>query len=388
VRKLAVITGTRADYGILYPLLKEIYRDKDLKLQIIVTGMHLSPEFGLTYKEVEKDGFIINKKVEMLLSSDTPVGVLKSMALGQISLAEVYNELKPDLVVVLGDRFESFAAATAAMISGIPIAHLGGGDTSEGVIDETLRHAITKMSHLHFTITDQHRQKVIQLGEKPNTVFSVGALSIDNIMHTQLFSKESFQREINFKLGKNNVLVAFHPCNLDKTAVGAQFKALLDAVDSLEGTHIIFTKPNADIDGRIIIKMIDEYVAQNQNKAIAFASMGRKLYLSALQFVDVIIGNSSSGLVEAPSFKLAAINIGDRQQGRMRAENIVDCDPAKKSIINALRKVYSRVFQDRLKSIENPYGDGKTAPRIKRILKQYPLKGILKKQFYVLRRLD
>jgi len=381
-RKVCVVTGTRAEYGLLYWLMKEIQTDADLKLQMIATGMHLSPEFGLTYRQIEKDGFTIDKKIEMLLSSDTPAGISKSMGLGMISFSEAYSELQPDIVVLLGDRFEIFSAAAAAMIARIPIAHLHGGETTVGVIDEPIRHSITKMSHLHFTATEEYRNRVVQLGENPERVFNVGGLGIDNIKTLNLMNREEFEQSISFKLGRKNLLITFHPVTLEHTTAGEQFQNLLEAIEELQDTIFIFTKPNADTEGRIIIQKIDEYVPRNTHKAVAFTNLGQVRYLSAMQFVDGVVGNSSSGLAEAPTFKIGTINIGDRQRGRIKAESIIDCEPNKESILAATRKLYSRKFQKKLKNVKNPYGEGGAANKIKKILKKKDISDILKKEFY------
>ncbi len=380
-RKVCVVTGTRSEFGLFYWLMKEIETDEDLELQIIATGMHLSPEFGLTYKEIEKE-FTIDKKIEMLLSSDTPIGISKSMGLAQISFAEAYEELKPEMVVVLGDRYETFSAASAAMIARIPIAHLHGGETTEGAFDESIRHSITKMSHLHFTATEEYRNRVIQLGEHPDRVFNVGGLGIDNIKRLDLLNKKEFEKSIDFKLNKKNILVTFHPVTLENATAQEQFTELLEAIDELEDTHIIFTKANSDTNGRIINQMIDKYVEKNRDKAISFTSMGQLRYLSALQYVDAVVGNSSSGLLEAPTFKIGTINIGDRQKGRIKAKSVVDCKPQKEDIQKALDKLHSNAFQNLLKNVKNPYGDGGAAVKIKEVLKDISLDGILKKSFY------
>ena len=285
-RKVCVVTGTRAEYGLLYWLLKEIEADKELQLQVIVTGMHLSPEFGLTYKEIEKE-FNINKKIEMLLSSDTSVGISKSMGLAQISFAESYDELKPDIVIVLGDRYEIFSAISAAMIARIPIAHIHGGEKTEGAFDESIRHCITKMSHLHFAATEEYKNRVIQLGEDPSRVFNVGGMGIENIKRLELLNKKEFEKSIEFKLNSKNILVTFHPVTLENSTAKEQFKELLDVIDELEDTNIIFTKANSDTDGRVINKMIDEYVTKNFHKSVQFTSLGQLRYLSALQYVVV-----------------------------------------------------------------------------------------------------
>lgn len=379
--KICVVTGTRAEYGLLYWLMKAIQDDDSFSLQIIATGMHLSPEFGLTYHEIEKD-FHIDKKIEILLSSDTPVGVSKSMGLAQISFAEAYEELAPDLVVVLGDRYEIFSAASAAMIANIPIAHIHGGETTEGAFDEAIRHSVTKMSHLHFTATDEYRNRVIQLGEQPERVFNVGGIGIENIKRMNLLNKNDFEDSIDFKLDKKNILVTFHPVTLEKTTANIQFQNLLSSLDKLKETKIIFTKSNSDTDGRIINKMIDEYVAKNSGKSKSFVSLGQLRYLSALQYVDAVVGNSSSGLAEAPSFKIGTINIGDRQKGRLRANSVIDCEPLEKSIDESFKKLYSSEFQNSLKNTISPYGDGSASKIILEKIKSFDLTNIIKKVFY------
>ena len=381
MKKICVVTGTRAEYGLLYWLLKEIEANKEFQLQLIATGMHLSPEFGLTYQTIEKE-FKINKKIEMLLSSDTSVGISKSMGLAQISFAESYDELKPDIVIVLGDRYEIFSATSAAMIARIPIAHIHGGEKTEGAFDESIRHSITKMSHLHFTATNEYKNRVIQLGEHPNRVFNVGGMGIENIKRLKLLSKVEFEKSIDFKLNKRNILVTFHPVTLENSTAKEQFQELLDAIDKLEDTNIIFTKANSDTDGRIINQMIDDYVAKNFHKSVGFNSLGQLRYLSALQFVDTVVGNSSSGLLEAPSFKIGTINIGDRQKSRIKADSVIDCSANKTDIEKAFERLYSKEFQDSLQNVENQYGNGCASKKIIEVLKNVDLKNILKKSFY------
>lgn len=379
--KICIVTGTRAEYGLLYWLMKEIQADSELELQLIVTGMHLSPEFGLTYQEIEKE-FFISKKIEMLLSSDTAVGISKSIGLAQISFAEAFEELQPDLVIVLGDRYEIFAATSAAMIARIPIAHLHGGETTEGAFDEAMRHSITKMSHLHFTATEQYRNRVIQLGETPERVFNVGGMGIENIKRLKLLSKEEFEKSIDFKLAEKNLLVTFHPVTLEKSTAQQQFAELLSALDSLANTHIIFTKANSDTDGRIINQMIDNYVSANPCKAVGFTSLGQLRYLSALQYMDAMVGNSSSGLAEAPSFKIGTINIGDRQKGRIQASSVIDCEPSQASIGQAFEELYTLEFKKELATTVNPYGDGLASIEIIKVIKNICLNNIVKKIFY------
>lgn len=379
-RKICVITGTRAEYGLLFWLMKEIQKEKSLILQVVATGMHLSPEFGLTYKEIEKD-FKIDKKVEILLSSDTSVGISKSMGLAMISFSECFNELKPDIIVVLGDRYEIFAASSVAMIHKIPLTHIHGGEATEGLIDEAIRHSITKMSHLHFCATNEYQKRIIQLGENPNNVFNVGGMGIENIKRLKLLNKKEFEKSINFTLNKKNIIITFHPVTLENNTTKEQFSQILQALALLKDTNIIFTKANSDTDGRIINQMIDDFVANHQN-TVAFTSLGQLRYLSALNHIDIVLGNSSSGLAEVPSFKKATINIGDRQKGRIKAKSVIECEPKKDEIIKAIKKAYSSKFQNILKDVENPYGDGLASGKIVKILKNADLTNILKKSFY------
>lgn len=381
-RKILVITGTRAEYGLMRWIIQYLQDDPDIDLQIVATGMHLSPEFGLTFKTIIEDGFEINKKVEMLLSSDTSIGLSKSMGLGMISFAEVYNDLNPDIILVLGDRFEIFAAVASAMVSRIPVAHIHGGEASEGLIDEPIRHSITKMSHIHFTATEAYRNRVIQLGEQPDKVFHTGTPGLDNINKLKLFNKDEFEKSINFKIGEKCFLVTFHPVTLEKGTSADQFDELLEAIEYFKDYKVIFTLPNADTDGRIVIKKIQRYVSINPNKSVAFTSMGQIRYLSALKHVRMVIGNSSSGLTEVPSFKIPTINIGDRQKGRIKADSVIDCLPSKEEIINSVSLGLSLEFQSKLQNIQNPYGSGGASKKIVEILKNIDLKNLLKKQFY------
>lgn len=381
-RKICVVTGTRAEYGLLYWLMKEIEADAELELQLIVTGMHLSPEFGLTYKEIEKE-FSIDEKIDIDLSDDTPLGIANSMALMQVGTTKALSKLQPDLLVLLGDRYEIFSAASAALISTIPIVHIHGGETTEGAYDEAFRHSITKMSHLHFTATDAYKNRVIQLGEEPQRVFNVGGMGIESIKRLQLLSKEAFEESIDFKLNKKNILITFHPVTLEVATAKEQFSSLLEAIDELKETNIIFTKANSDTDGKVINQMIDEYVTHNPHKSIAFTSLGQLRYLSALQFIDAVVGNSSSGLLEAPSFKIGTINIGDRQKGRVKAQSVIDAQATKLSITQAFDKLYTTEFQELLGNVTNPY-ESQTYPSktIVQVLKQHNIKSIMKKKFY------
>ncbi len=378
MKKICIITGTRAEYGLLYWLIKGVHDDTDMELQLLVTGMHLSPEFGLTWKEIEKDGFRITRKIEILLSSDTAIGISKSNALAIISFAEAFEELKPEIIVLLGDRTETFAVAQAALIAGIPVAHIHGGELTEGAYDDAIRHSITKMSHLHFTATEVYRKRVIQLGEQPETVFNVGAIGLDNIKKLQLLNRSDFEASINRKLLSRNLLITFHPVTLEEQSAGNQFQQLLDTLEELNDTMLIFTKPNSDKDGRIIMQMIDEYVSKNPLKAIAFTSLGQLRYLSAMQYIDAVIGNSSSGIIEVPAFNIPTINIGDRQKGRITGPSVFNCQPVKKEIKFALEKAFNF---DRQKYWQLPYGDGNTSEKILEIIKsRKEIK--LKKRFY------
>ena len=382
-RKICIVTGTRAEYGLLFWLMKELQEDADLELQIIVTGMHLSPEFGLTYWQIEEDGFRIDKKIEMLLSSDTPIGISKSMGLAMVGFAEALEELKPDIIVLLGDRFEIFCAASTACISRIPIAHIHGGETTQGAVDEALRHSISKMSHLHFTSTEVYRKRVIQLGENPERVFNVGALGIENVRKLPLLSRKDLEKKIGFSLGQQCILVTFHPVTLEKATAQTQFQNLLNAIDTIDGLHVIFTKANADTEGRIINWMIDEFVtAKKKTEAISFTSMGQLLYLSAMKHVDAVVGNSSSGIVEAPSFKVPTVNIGDRQKGRVQTDSIINCSPAEDAIIHAISKALSPGFKKLIQNTLNPYDHGNPVKNIINITKKFDLGNILMKKFH------
>jgi GDP/UDP-N,N'-diacetylbacillosamine 2-epimerase (hydrolysing) len=381
-RRVCVVTGSRAEYGLLFWLMKEIEAHSELELQVIATGMHLSPEFGLTVQEIEKDGFNINGRVEMLLSSDTPVGVTKSIGIGVIGFADEISRLQPDIIVLLGDRFEIFAAAQAALVARIPIAHIHGGEITEGAVDEAFRHAITKMSHLHFTSTEEYRSRVIQLGENPDKVFTVGAAALDNIHRLSFLNKVDLERELGLSLGQRALMVTFHPATLDNTDPKEQFEELLYALDKFPDISLIFTKSNADANGRAIGLMIDDYVRRNGKRATAHTSLGYVRYLSALSHVSGVIGNSSSGLIEAPSFKIGTVNVGDRQRGRVRGRSVIDCAPNRDSIVAALNQLFSDEFQLGLYKLKNPYGDEPVAKRVVSELASQNIRGITKKHFY------
>lgn len=381
MRKICVVSGTRADYGLLQWVMHGIRREPGLALQIVATGMHLSPEFGLTYRDIEVDGFVIDRKLDVLLSSDSSTGVTKSVGIGTIAFADAFAELQPEIVVILGDRFEIFSAATAAMIAGLPIAHLHGGEITEGAFDDAIRHAITKMAHLHFVAAEEYRSRVIQLGEDPERVFLCGGLGVDTISKTPLLDREAFEAAIDFKLGKRNLLVTFHPVTREYDAAAGQMTELLAALDRLEDTHLILTMPNADTGGRELIRLIEDFVAARPH-AKAFTSLGQLRYLSCIAHVDGVVGNSSSGLAEVPTFRKGTINIGDRQRGRLKAKSVIDCEPTCSSIGAALEKLYSPTFQVGLESVRNPYGEGGASEMIVEVLKRFDLDGIVKKAFY------
>ena len=382
LKKVCVITGTRAEYGLLYWLIQGIKDDPELELQIVVTGMHLSPEFGLTFREIEEDGFRIDKKVEMLLSSDSTSSIAKSTGLGMIGFADAFNELQPDIVLIIGDRFEVFAAAYSAFIARIPIGHIHGGETTEGAFDEAVRHSITKMAWWHFVAAEEYKARVIQLGENPERVHLVGGMGVDTITRTDLLGKEDLEGRFGFKFGSKNLMVTFHPVTLENNTSSKQFEELLNALGTLKDTHFIFTLPNADTDGRVISRMIKGFVKENPGNSIASTSMGRVNYLSSLQFVDAVVGNSSSGLTEAPTMRIGTINIGDRQKGRLKADSVIDCEPAMESIVKAFHKLYSDKFQEALKKVKNPYGEGDASGQIIRVLRTYQLPEEPKKVFY------
>jgi len=381
-RKICVVTGTRAEFGLLRWLMEAINNHPELTLQVVATGMHLSPEFGSTYQEIEEAGFKIDAKVEMLLSSDTNTAVTKSMGLGVIGFADVYERLAPDMLVVLGDRFEIYAATSAAMIAGIPVAHLHGGETTEGAFDEAIRHSITKMSHLHFVAANAYRRRVIQLGEHPDRVFNVGGMGIDAIKRIKLLSREELEHSLDFTLGEKNLLITFHPVTLEGGASSvAQMRELLAALGKLENTTLIFTMPNADTGGRELGALVQQFVEKHPCAKV-YTSLGQLRYFSCLAQVDGVVGNSSSGLLEAPAFKIGTVNIGDRQKGRLKTESVIDSEPKSESIVAALKTLYSTNFQANLTTVMNPYGNGGASEAIVKVLAEYPLENIRKKQFY------
>jgi len=383
MRKICVFTGTRADYGIMSRLMRMIENDPDLQLQIIATNMHLSPEFGLTYRELEADGFHIDKKVEMLLSSGSANGTVKSMGLAIIGFADALEELKPDLCVILGDRYEMLAAAESCLIYKIPVAHIAGGTISEGAYDDAIRHSITKMSHIHFTETEESLKRVIQLGEQPERVFCTGALGVNNIMNEAIMPLHELERSLNFNLGEKFLLVTFHPATLDPDAASNQCDSLLHALGGINDRYrLLFTLPNSDTGGQAIISKINDFVSHNPDSSLAVASLGKRRYYSAMKYSSAVVGNSSSGLVEAPSFNVPSLNIGDRQKGRKRGETVLDVPATREGIINGLTIVLSEEFRHKCQSAKNPYEKDDTLKLIFDTIRNYPLDNLVQKQFY------
>jgi GDP/UDP-N,N'-diacetylbacillosamine 2-epimerase (hydrolysing) len=380
-RRICVITGTRAEYGLLRGLLDGLRADPVFELQIVATGMHLSPEFGLTYREIEADGFRIDRKVEILLSSDTAIGVGTSTGLAVIRFTATLDELRPHLVLLLGDRFEILAAATAALIAGVPIAHVHGGEITEGAVDDAMRHAITKMSHLHFVAVDAYRQRVIQLGEQPERVHCVGGLGVDAIARVQLLDRTALVAEMGHEFMARNLLITFHPETLNESGAGAQMAELLAALAPLTDVGLIFTLPNADAGGRELISIIRNFAVGRPNVHI-HTSLGSRLYLSCMSQCDGVVGNSSSGLLEAPTLGKGTVNIGERQKGRLQADSVINCRPEQGEIAAALHKLLSPEFASQAQATCNPYGDVGASARIVAVLKQVELQGLLQKRFH------
>lgn len=385
-KTICIVTGSRAEYGLLRPIIKKVKDSLNFDLRLVVTGMHLSDNFGLTYKEIEADGYPIDAKIDVLDNENTRKAVSKAIGVGIIGFANYFDTTRPDLVILLGDRFEIFAAATAAAVDCIPIAHLYGGETTQGAIDEFFRHSITKMSYLHFAATEQYRQRVINMGESPDRVFNVGALGVENILNMSLMTRDELAKSIDFYLDKPYALVTFHPVTLERDTATQQIEELLSAIDEIKELNFIFTKANADVNGRAINKKIDEYCSQRKNTK-AFTSLGSLRYLSAMKYCEMVIGNSSSGIIETPTFKKPTINIGDRQKGRICAKSVINCEPKKQAIINSIAKARTTQFLREIANQGNPYGDGNTSVKILAIIKDFlgNDKINLKKQFYDVR---
>jgi UDP-N-acetylglucosamine 2-epimerase (non-hydrolysing)/GDP/UDP-N,N'-diacetylbacillosamine 2-epimerase (hydrolysing) len=383
MRKIAVVTGTRAEYGHLFWIIKGIHESPELELQLVVTGMHLSPEFGMTVKEIENDGFPITERVEMLLSSDTETVIAISMGIGMIGFANVYERLKPDILVVLGDRFEILSAVSASIPFRIPVAHIHGGETTEGVIDEPIRHSISKMSHVHFPTTKKYEKRILQMGEFAGNVFCFGAPGLDNIYNLNLMKKDDLLCNLVLPQDKKIGVVTYHPVTLEKGTSEIQISELLNALKRFTDVFWVFTAPNADTEGRILMKKIDEFVKRYPEKGKLFINLGQVRYLSLLKYVCVMVGNSSSGIIEAPSFKLPVVNVGERQQGRIRAQNVIDIAECKEHIIfHAIERALSSKFKNFLSGLENPYGKGDSSSKIVAKLKEINLgERLIKKKF-------
>lgn len=388
MRKICVVTGTRAEYGLLSRLMRMIKDSQQTQLQIIATNMHLSPKYGNTYQEIEKDGFTIDSKIPIIGDNDKDdaVTTVKSMAKALSGFADAYNILKPDLVVVLGDRYEILAAATAALIERIPIAHIHGGEITEGAFDDSIRHSITKMSQLHFTTTDEYRKRVIQLGEQPERVYDVGSLGVENIKKLPLMNKEEIEKEIDFKIDENTILVTYHPVTLGSRTAKEDIDDFISALEDRKDLRIIFTMPNSDTGGQFIVDAINGFVENNKERARAFKSLGVLRYLSVMKEVAAVVGNSSSGLLEVPSFGIPTLNIGDRQKGRIAAESVLNCKPDKESVLKGLDSVLSDDFKALASAIHNPYEKANTAEEIFKVISTYPLVQLRQKHFYDLKR--
>jgi UDP-N-acetylglucosamine 2-epimerase (non-hydrolysing) len=368
-KKIAVFTGTRAEYGLLYWLIKDISEDPELTLQLLVTGMHLSPEFGETYEQIEKDGFNIDEKIEILLSSNSSIGTAKSIGLGILGFADALDRLSPDVLVILGDRFEALSVAQTAMIMRIPILHLHGGEITEGAYDDAIRHAITKLSYLHGTSTEEYRQRVIQLGESPERVKNIGAIGLDHLLRSNFMSINEIAESLGFELSEPYFLVTYHPVTLGEEPPEASFLALTGALDEFKGHKVIITYPNADDGGRKIIPLLEAYARENADRVLAIPSLGQKRYLSTVKHATAVIGNSSSGIIEVPAFDVPTVNIGVRQKGRLAAKSVLNCPADKKSIIEAIEAAVLRSYKSPNEKIHNPYGSGNASAQAIDMLK-------------------
>ena len=382
MKDICIITSSRADFGIISGLVSKLSISKFFKLKLIVTGMHLSEEYGLTINEIEQKGFYIYKRVKMSLDNDSTSSTAKAIGVGIMGFADIFDSFKPDFVVIVGDRYEMLAAGISAMIANLPIVHIGGGEVTQGSFDEAIRHSLTKMSHFHFVSTESYRKRVIQLGEKEDTVFNVGSLSIENLKRIELIDKKQLEKKIEFSFGKKNIIVTYHP---ETKKIGSEkddFKQLINALNTLNDINIIFTEPNSDPNRNIISIMIKKFVLENKHRTKIYKSMGYINYLSTLQFVDGVVGNSSSGITEAPSFRIGTVNIGNRQAGREKASSIIDCDFNKKNIINSIDLLYNAEFHKVLKTVKNPYEGDSPSEKIINVLKNYNGFEYIEKFFY------
>ena len=381
-RSICVVTGSRAEYGLLYWLMKEIDQDPALELRVIVTGAHLSPRFGLTVRQVESDGFAVDARVEALAEGDEPLDVARAVGRGTAGFADALDRVRPDVVVLLGDRYEILAAAQATTLLGIPLAHIHGGELSEGVLDDAIRHCVTKLAQLHFVAAEPYRQRVIQLGEPPDRVYNFGAPGLDHLTRTTLPEKEELERLTGFAIEEPTLVVTYHPVTLGESDPTRGFGELLSAIDRNPGARVVLTKANADAGGRRINEMIDAYAQQHPGRVAAFDSLGIRNYLGLVRQADAVVGNSSSGLIEAPALRTATVNVGDRQRGRLRAASVIDCPEQAADVEAAIRRALSPEFRGRVRDATPPYGSGGASAKIKDVLKDVRLEGIVVKRFY------
>ena len=379
MKKIVVLTATRAEYGLLAPVIKKMDMDSQIDVRVVVTGAHLSPEFGMTINEIKEDGVRVDKEIDILLSSDTPAAISKTMGLAMIGFADYFAESKPDALMVLGDRYETLAVCAAAMNAQIPIVHLYGGEATEGLIDEAVRNAITKLSYLHFTSTEEYRHRVIQMGENPQRVYTAGAIGVENALHTNFMSKQELEKSLECSLGEKIAVLTFHPVTLEHNTAEIQIGELIKAIKHYPEITFICTKANADMSGRIINDSLQK-CAETQKNIILFDSLGLKRYLSLLSYAEFVIGNSSSGIIEVPSFKIPTINIGDRQKGRTQARSVINCIPKADNIIEAISTALSEEFKNSICNIVNPYGDGNASEVIVNVTKEFLLNNKLKIQ--------
>jgi len=385
MRKICVITTSRAEYGLLYWLMKGIKEDIDLQLQLVVTGTHLSPEFGSTIDQIRDDGFHVDRSFDLRMHNDSPAGISHSLAIAIDGFATALATLNPDIIVLLGDRFEILGAAATALIANIPVAHIHGGELTLGAIDDSIRHSITKMSAIHFAAAEEYRQRIIQLGENPQRVHNVGGMGLDSIKKLKLLSKKDLESHLGIKLRKKNFLITFHPETLDPKEANHHFQELLAVLEEEKESLLIFTFPNADTGNKALLKSLEDFVKINQDNCLLYKSLGQLYYLSLMKYAHAVVGNSSSGIIEAPSFKIATINIGKRQEGRIRAASVIDCNPDRESIKKAFKKVYSTAFAEILKQVKNPFGNGGAADKVIKYLKSCNLDELRFKKFYDLK---
>ncbi len=382
-KNILVVTGSRADYGLLKRLMKLINLDLEMRLQIIATGSHFTSRHGLTYKEIEEDGFQIDFKVDAIENIIDSNSTARAMGKIQIEITKILCEVKPDLMVVLGDRYETLSAVISALLSKVPVAHIHGGEITTGAFDDAIRNAITKMSHLHFTATEISRNRVIQMGERPENIFNFGGLGVDSIQNFNFLSREDVEINLGKKFGAKNLLVTYHPETLSKRLPSEQIKILLDALSTKKDINLIFTGVNADPGSDEISRAINRFVQSNSN-AKYYPSLGQTVYLSTLLYCDGVVGNSSSGILEAPTLKKPTINIGNRQLGREMAESVINCELDGGSITKSIDTIYSREFKRILSGVSSPYGSGGTSLKIFEVIKKFDLSNLVLKSFHEL----